>query len=168
MVSSARAMARTGGASGVKAGLGANDAPRICGKDDNKRCTVSSQRNLAVENPRQSGQKSVIFEVPLGAGTNLWHSTSRSSRSTCRRSCEPKGKRDEGERGLARGTEPPGGQRSSVRCSYGQWREVPAVSWWSVRHGPAGNVPRKPRGAGGPRPTGHSGFSAVRALFHAM
>jgi hypothetical protein len=52
------------------------------------------------------------------------------------------------------------GVRSAWR--HGEGCGVPAVIRWPVRHGATNGVPRKPRGAGELRLTGHSGFSAFR------
>ena len=112
-----------------------------------------------------SGQKFLISQFCPSRPRELWHSITRSSRSTCRTKTEPQGEVDEGERGLARGTEPPNGQRSSVRGS---------PSTKDVKCQPSnGDLSdtgqrrmrlRRPRGAGEFRLTGHSGFSAFYTL----
>jgi hypothetical protein len=115
----------------------------------------------SVDKGRHSGQKFLISQFCQSWPKELWHSISRSSRSTCRTETEPQGEVDEEERDLARGTEPPNGQRSSVRGS-------PSTN--DVKCQPSnGDLSdtgqrkmrlRRPRGAGEFRLTGHSGFSA--------
>jgi hypothetical protein len=134
----------------------------VCGKDATKWWEVVLCVNKPVENVTTIGQKFLIslFEATWAFG--VWHSITRSSRSTCRmRRRTERGFGSGGERDLARGTEllqraaefgPRSVTTNDVKCQ-------PSSGGLSDT-GQRVMCLREPRGAGELRLTGHSGFSA--------
>src|SRR5579863_3983461 len=137
---------------------------RICGKDATKWWEVVLCVNKPVENVTTIGQKFLISRFEAARARRVWHSITRSSRSTCRmRRRTERGFGSGGERGLARGTEllqraaefgPRSVTTNDVKCQ-------PSSGGLSDT-GQRMMCLREPRGAGELRLTGHSGFSAFR------
>jgi hypothetical protein len=134
----------------------------VCGKDESKWREVVLCVNKPVENVTTIGQKFLISPIEATWACGVWHSITRSSRSTCRmRRRTERGLGSGGERGLARGTEllqraaefgPRSVTTNDVKCqpSSGDLSDT----------GQRVMCLREPRGAGELRLTGHSGFSA--------
>ena len=96
---------------------------------------------------------------PLSLDPPFWHSDTRSSRSTGRRSAKPQGDVDGGARDLERGTESLTGRWGSAHRSHDEYREhrrhtVARPTRVSARR--AFGDPERLEGL----PTGHSGSSA--------
>ena len=118
--------------------------------------------NKPVDNVTTFGQKFLISAFEATSARRVWHSITRSSRSTCRmRRRTERGFGSGGERGLARGTEllqraaefgPRSVTTNDVKCQ-------PSSGGLSDT-GQRVMCLREPRGAGEFRLTGHSGFSA--------
>jgi hypothetical protein len=134
----------------------------VCGKDESKWREVVLCVNKPVENVTTIGQKFLISPIEATWACGVWHSITRSSRSTCRmRRRTERGLGSGGERGLARGTEllqraaefgPRSVTTNDVECQ-------PSSGGLSDT-GQRMMCLREPRGAGELRLTGHSGFSA--------
>ena len=120
---------------------------------------------IVVQKYSISGQNLSISSSDLFLVRNVWQCISRSPRSTCQRS--PIRKEREAEVRGASQEERITSAASGVRSAWrdGEGCGVPAVIRWPVRHGATNGVPRKPRGAGELRLTGHSGFSAFPTTF---
>ena len=138
-----------------------------CGKHATKWLEVVPSVNKPVEKVTTIGQKFLISRFDPTLARKVWHSITRSSRSTCRmRRRTERGFGSGGERGLARGTEllqraaefgPRSVTTNDVKCQPS-----------SVDLSDTGQrvmCLREPRGAGELRLTGHSGFSASRNRF---
>ena len=139
----------------------------VCGKDASKWWEVVLYVNNPVENVTTVGQKFLISPIEATGACRVWHSITRSSRSTCRmRRRTERGFGSGGERGLARGTEllqraaefgPRSVTTNDVKCQ-------PSSGGLSDT-GQRMMCLREPRGAGELRLTGHSGFSAFLDRF---
>jgi hypothetical protein len=147
----------------VNSGSGARpERPSGCGKHEPKYVEVVLCVNKPVDNATTFGQKFLISPFRPTSTCKVWHSITRSSRSTCRmRRRTARGFESGGERGLARGTEllqraaefgPRSVTTNDVKCQ-------PSSGGLSDT-GQRVMCLREPRGAGELRLTGHSGFSA--------
>ena len=138
--------------------------PTGCGKHASKWWEVVPCVNKPVDNVTTFGQKFLISAFEATSARRVWHSITRSSRSTCRmKRRTERGFGSGGERGLARGTEllqraaefgPRSVTTNDVECQ-------PSSGGLSDT-GQRMMCLREPRGAGELRLTGHSGFSAFR------
>ena len=136
--------------------------PSGCGKHASKWWEVVPCVNKPVDNVTTFGQKFLISAFEATPARRVWHSITRSSRSTCRmKRRTERGFGSGGERGLARGTEllqraaefgPRSVTTNDVKCQ-------PSSGGLSDT-GQRVMCLREPRGAGELRLTGHSGFSA--------
>ncbi|MGA7835113.1 MAG: hypothetical protein WCA31_07875, partial [Acidimicrobiales bacterium] len=67
-----------------------------CGKDATKWLVCERLASILVDKCPKSGYKFLISLFGLGEEKNLWHSITRSSRSTCQRFFEPQGEKEVG------------------------------------------------------------------------
>lgn len=67
-----------------------------CGKDATKWLVCERSASILVDKCLNSGYKFLISLFGLGEGKKVWHSITRSSRSTCQQFFEPQGEKKAG------------------------------------------------------------------------
>jgi hypothetical protein len=109
---------------------------QFCGKDATKWLVCNHSESKMVDKCLNAGHKRLISPLGLGGRQNLWHSITRSSRSTCQRIFKPQGAKRWKDKGPRKrdGDLPTGsGVRSAGRHRRMTWSACHQRC--SVRHG---------------------------------